>query len=90
VASRSAAPYEQVAALARQKAAAAAQAPLEAWYQQTVSKAKIAVNAKYGKWEHRGNNMVVVPPQAPTTVSTVPPSAGESPFSGNPLGQPGG
>ncbi|HEX8769401.1 MAG TPA: peptidyl-prolyl cis-trans isomerase [Acidimicrobiales bacterium] len=85
VTSRATPPFEQVSAQAREKAVAAAQQPLNTWYQDAVSKAKVKIDEKYGHFERSGTNMVVVPPQAPTaTATTAPPS---SPFGG---GQPGG
>ncbi|MDQ6910909.1 MAG: peptidyl-prolyl cis-trans isomerase [Actinomycetota bacterium] len=87
VTSRATPPFEQVSALARDKAVAAAQQPLNAWYQDAVGKAKVKIDPKYGRFGRSGTNMVVVPPQAPSATVTTAPSAGSSPFSG---GQPGG
>lgn len=87
VTSRTTTPFEQVAAQAREKAVAAAQQPLNAWYQDAVGKARVKLDAKYGRFERSGANMAVVPPQAPSTTVTGAPSSGSSPFSG---GQPGG
>ncbi|MDQ6928369.1 MAG: peptidylprolyl isomerase [Actinomycetota bacterium] len=87
VTSRTTPPFEQVAAQAREKAVEAAQQPLDAWYQDAVAKAKVKVDAKYGRFERSGSNMIVVAPQAPSVTATTAPSGGSSPFSG---GQPGG
>lgn len=89
VTSRATPPFEQVAAQAREKVVAAAQQPLDAWYQDAVSKAKVSVDRAYGRFERSGTNMVVVPPQAPSlnATSTTLAPGGSSPFSGS---QPGG
>lgn len=87
VTSRATPPFDQVAAQAREKAVAAAQQPLNAWYQGTVAKAKVEVDAKYGRFERSGANMVVVPPQAPSATATTAAPGASSPFSG---GVPGG
>lgn len=87
VTSRTTPPFEQVSAQARDKAVAAAQQPLNAWYQDAVTKAKVKIDAKYGRFERNGANFVVVPPQAPTATATTAPSSGSSPFSND---QPGG
>ena len=87
VTSRSTPPFEQVAGQAREKAIAAAQQPLETWYQDAVAKAKVKIDSKYGKFERSGTNMVVVPPQAPNATSTTAVPGGSSPFSGD---APGG
>jgi parvulin-like peptidyl-prolyl isomerase len=87
VTSRATPPFEQVSAQAREKAVAAAQQPLNAWYQDAVAKAKVKVDAKYGHFERNGANLAVVPPQAPSASVTTGAPGGSSPFSGN---QPGG
>jgi parvulin-like peptidyl-prolyl isomerase len=60
-------PYEQVAGQVRDKASASAQDKLEAWVDGVINKAKITVNPKYGRFDKKGAQSRVVPPQAPTT-----------------------
>ncbi len=63
---------DKVASQAREQAAVAAQDKLEAWADEAVNKADISVNPKYGRWEKAGAQSRVVPPEAPTTVTTAP------------------
>jgi len=70
--SRDVPPYDQVAAQAREQAAAAAQEKLIVWADETVNKAKIDVNPKYGTFEKAGAQSRVVPPEAPASATTAP------------------
>jgi len=70
VKSRDVPPYEEVAAQARDKAATADRDKLQAWVDDVVNKAKIDVNPKYGRFDKKGAQSRVVPPEAPTTKAT--------------------
>ena len=69
VRSRTVPAYDQVAGKARDKAVSSAQNKLTAWADDTVNKARITVNPKYGRWDKQGAESRVVPPQAPTTAA---------------------
>lgn len=69
VKSRTVPPYEQVAAQARDAAAAATQDKLHSWVEGVIDRAKIKVNPQYGHFEKKGADSRVVPPQAPTTTT---------------------
>jgi parvulin-like peptidyl-prolyl isomerase len=60
-------PYDQVVGQVRDKASASAQDKLESWVDGVITKAKITVNPKYGRFDKKGAQSRVVPPQAPTT-----------------------
>ena len=67
VRSREVPPYDQVASDARDKAIAAGQQKLADWFTGVIEKAKVDVNPQYGRFEKRGGDSQVVPPQAPST-----------------------
>lgn len=66
VTSRQTPPYDQAKDQARQKLSAAGQEKLLTWLQETVSKAKIEINPKYGTFNKEGASPGVVPPARPT------------------------
>jgi foldase protein PrsA len=82
VTSRQTPPYDQVKEQVRQKLSTNGQEKLLTWLQETVSKAKIEVNPKYGTFNKEGASPGVVPPARPadaattTTVGLVPGPAG--------------
>ena len=80
VTSRNVPPYDQVKDEARQKLAASGQEKLLTWLQETVSKAKIEVNPKYGTFNKEGASPGVVPPARPAeatpTTSGITPAPG--------------
>jgi foldase protein PrsA len=65
VTSRQTPPYDQVKDQARQKLSANGQEKLLTWLQETVSKAKIEINPKYGTFNKEGASPGVVPPARP-------------------------
>ena len=76
VTSRDVPPYDQAKDAARQKLTTAGQEKLLTWLQETVVKAKINVNPKYGTFNKDGASPGVVPPARPadgasTTVPAV-------------------
>lgn len=75
VTSRDTPPYDKVKDQARQKLAASGQEKLLTWLQETVAKAKIEINPKYGTFNKEGASPGVVPPARPADASstTVPP-----------------
>lgn len=75
VTARQTPPYDQVKDQARQKLAASGQEKLLTWLQETVAKAKIEINPKYGTFNKEGASPGVVPPARPADASstTVPP-----------------
>ncbi|MGI9022245.1 MAG: peptidylprolyl isomerase [Acidimicrobiales bacterium] len=79
VRSRDVPPYDQVATQVREQAAAAAQEKLSAWADETIAKADISVNPKYGTFEKAGAQSRVVPPEAPTSATTAPAPGGGTP-----------
>jgi len=88
VRSKEVAPYDKVAAQARDQAAAASQDKLAGWADEAIAKANISVNPKYGHWEKNGAQSRVVPPEAPTT-STPAPAPGGAPQRQTPTSTPG-
>lgn len=72
VTSRNVPPYDQVASEARDKAIAAGQGKLSEWFGGVIEKAKVEVNPQYGRFEKKGGDSQVVPPQAPTTTPSGP------------------
>ena len=72
VKSRDVPPYDQVAAQARDKAIGAGQEKLANWFNGVIEKAKVNVNPEYGRFEKKGGDSQVVPPQAPTTAPAAP------------------
>jgi foldase protein PrsA len=72
VTSRDVPAYDKVKDQARQKLAASGQEKLLTWLQDTVSKAKIEVNPKYGTFNKEGSAPGVVPPARPADSTTVP------------------
>jgi hypothetical protein len=80
VTSRVVPPFDQVKAAARQKLAASGQEKLLTWLQETVTKAKIEINPKYGTFNKEGASPGVVPPARPA--DTTPTSAGITPAPG--------
>jgi hypothetical protein len=69
VTSRDVPPYDQVKDQARQKLAGNGQEKLLGWLEETVSKAKIEVNPRYGTFDKTGSSPGVVPPAAPDTTA---------------------
>ncbi len=70
-------PFDQVKDQARQKLTATGQEKLLTWLQETISKAKIEVNPRYGTFDKEGASPGVVPPARPadgtdTTVGLTP------------------
>ena len=81
VTARTTQPYDEVKAQARQKISTDGQEKLLTWLQETVAKAKIEINPKYGTFNKEGASPGVVPPVrpadgTPTTVGLVPGPAG--------------
>lgn len=70
VTSRDVQPYEQVKSQARQKLTASGQEKLLTWLQDTVAKAKIEVNPKYGSFNKDSASPGVVPPARPADATT--------------------
>jgi parvulin-like peptidyl-prolyl isomerase len=64
VTKRDVAPYDQVAALARQKVTDAGQEKVLTLLQDTVQKARIEINPKYGSFRKTGGSPGVVPPES--------------------------
>ncbi len=65
VTSRQTPPYDQVKDQARQKLTTNGQEKLLTWLQETVGKAKIEINPKYGTFNKEGASPGVVPPARP-------------------------
>jgi foldase protein PrsA len=65
VTSRQTPPYDEVKDQARQKLSTNGQEKLLTWLQETVSKAKIEINPKYGTFNKEGASPGVVPPARP-------------------------
>jgi foldase protein PrsA len=81
VTSRQTPPYDQVKDQVRQKLSSNGQEKLLTWLQETVNKAKIEINPKYGTFNKEGASPGVVPPArpadgTPTTAGLVPGPAG--------------
>jgi foldase protein PrsA len=70
VTSRQTPPYDQVKDQARQKLSANGQEKLLTWLQETINKAKIEINPKYGTFNKEGSSPGVVPPARPADTST--------------------
>ncbi len=85
VTSRVVPPFDDVKALARQKLTDNGQEKLLTWLQETIAKAKIEINPRYGTFNKEGASPGVVPPTRPadatsTTVGLIPgPAAGATP-----------
>ena len=84
VTSRQTPPFDDVKDQARQRLAESGQAKLLTWLQETIAKAKIEINPKYGTFNKEGSSPGVVPPARPadatsTTVSPFGPAPGASP-----------
>jgi hypothetical protein len=77
VTSRNVPPFDQVKSAARQKLAESGQEKLLTWLQETVTKAKIEINPKYGTFNKEGASPGVVPPARPADAT--PTSAGITP-----------
>ncbi len=67
VTKRDVAPYEQASAAARQKVTDAGQEKVLALLQETVQKARIEINPKYGSFRKTGGSPGVVPPESGAT-----------------------
>ena len=80
VTSRNVPPFEQVRDQARQRLATNGQEKLLTWLQETVTKARIEVNPKYGTFNKEGASPGVVPPARPA--DTTPTSAAITPAPG--------
>lgn len=65
VTSRETPPYDEVKDQVRQKLSTNGQEKLLTWLQETVSKAKIEINPKYGTFNKEGASPEVVPPSRP-------------------------
>jgi len=70
VTSRDVPPYDKVHDLARQKLTESGQEKLLNWLQDTVAKAKIEVNPRYGTFNKEGSSPGVVPPARPSDSTT--------------------
>jgi parvulin-like peptidyl-prolyl isomerase len=88
VTARQTPPYEQVRTQARELMATSGQENLLTWLQQTIAKAKIEINPKYGTFNKEGASPGVEPPARPadSTTSSTPglpvapgPAAGATP-----------
>ena len=75
VTSRVVPPFDEVKAAARQKLADSGQEKLLTWLQETITKAKIEINPRYGTFNKEGASPGVVPPARPAdaTSTTVAP-----------------
>jgi len=73
VTARDVPPFDQVKDQARQKLTASGQEKLLTWLQETISKAKIDINPRYGTFNKEGASPGVVPPARPAdgTATTV-------------------
>ena len=80
VTNRTVPPFEEVKDEARQRLTGSGQEKLLTWLQETVTKAKIEINPKYGTFNKEGASPGVVPPARPT--DTTPTSAAISPAPG--------
>jgi foldase protein PrsA len=81
VTSRDVPPFDKVKDQAHQKLAASGQEKLLSWLQDTIAKAKIVINPKYGTFDKEGASPGVVPPArpadtTPTTAGAVTPAPG--------------
>ena len=85
VTSRNTPPFDQVKGQARQRLATGGQEKLLTWLQETVSKANIEVNPKYGTFNKEGASPGVVPPARPADATAT--TAGISPAPAAPGGQ---
>ena len=85
VTSRTVPPYDQVKGQARQKLVSSGQEKLLTWLQDTVNKAKIEINPKYGTFNKDGDSPGVVPPARPA--DSTPTTVGISPAPGPVGGQ---
>lgn len=84
VTSRTTPPFDEVKDRARQRLAESGQEKLLTWLQDTIAKAKIEINPKYGTFNKEGSSPGVVPPARPadassTTVPAFGPAPGASP-----------
>ena len=89
VTSRDVPPFEEVKDDARQLLTVSGQEKLLTWLQETVTKAKIEVNPKYGTFNKEGSSPGVVPPARPAdaTPTTTPP-IGPAPAPGGGVSPP--
>jgi len=79
VTSKTVPPYDQVKDAAREKLITSGQEKLLTWLQETVTKARIVVNPKYGTFDKTGASPGVVPPTRPAVTTPTTPAAGISP-----------
>ncbi len=84
VKSRDVPPYDKVSTQARDQAATAAQDKLASWAEEAITKANVTVNPKYGRFEKKGAQSRVVPPEAPTTKGGGPGGRDQAPTSVKP------
>jgi foldase protein PrsA len=63
-------PYDQVKDRARQRLADSGQEKLLTWLQDTVTKAKIEINPRYGTFNKEGASPGVVPPARPADATS--------------------
>ena len=77
VTSRTVPPFDEVKGQVRQRLTTSGQEKLLTWLQETVSKAKIEINPKYGTFNKEGSSPGVVPPARPA--DSPPTSAGITP-----------
>ncbi len=90
VTARTVPPFGEAKTAAREKLTTSGQEKLLTWLQETVSKAKIEINPKYGTFDKEGASPGVVPPAKPaggpsTTLPAVSPAPGEG---GGGIGKP--
>ncbi len=78
VTSRTIPPFERVSSQAQERVVLANKAKLQQWIEGAVKEAEIEVNPKYGRFDKE--NLTVVPPEAPTTVTSTPPQSGIQPL----------
>jgi parvulin-like peptidyl-prolyl isomerase len=90
VTSRTVPPYEEAKDAVREKMTVGGQEKLLTWLQETVTKAKIEVNPKYGTFDKEGDSPGVVPPERPadTTPTTAAPLSPAPPVGGGGLPNP--
>jgi foldase protein PrsA len=81
VTSRDTPPFDKVKDQAHQKLAASGQEKLLTWLQDTIAKAKISINPKYGTFDKEGSSPGVVPPARPADTTPSSP-AGVTPAPG--------
>ncbi|MGI8806819.1 MAG: peptidylprolyl isomerase, partial [Acidimicrobiales bacterium] len=79
VTSRQVPPFDQVKDQARSKLAEGGQEKLLTWLQETVGKAKIEINPRYGTFNREGASPGVVPPARPADTATTAPGLTPAP-----------